>query len=101
MPSFEAVIPNFDHRICMRHLYANFQNEGHKGLLLKDKLWKVAAAYTMHEFQREMELKNMSGPAHDYLEKVDPLLYYTIPQTLKTICMSTTVLKCTRELMTQ
>jgi hypothetical protein len=48
IPSFEVVIPNADHRICVRHLYANFRNEGYKGLLLKDKLWKVAFAYTVH-----------------------------------------------------
>jgi hypothetical protein len=73
MPSLKAIVPNSDHRICMRHLYINFRNEGHKGLLLRDKLWKPVAAYTMHEFEREMaQLKNMSEPAHAYLEKVDP-----------------------------
>lgn len=73
IPSFEAVVPNADHRICLRHLYANFRNEGHKGLLLKDKLWKIASTYTVHGFLREMEeLKQMSIPAHAYLEKVDP-----------------------------
>ena len=57
----------------MRHLYVNFRNEGHKGLLLKDKLWKVVAAYIVREFQREIEeLKNMSNPPPTYLEKVDP-----------------------------
>jgi hypothetical protein len=50
IPSFEAVIPNADHRICVRHLYADFRNESHKGLLLKDKLWNATSAYTMHGF---------------------------------------------------
>jgi len=67
------VIPNAPHRICVRHLYANFKGEGHKGLLLKDKLWKAAAAYTVHGFQREMEaLKKLSPTAHAYLENIDP-----------------------------
>jgi hypothetical protein len=36
-------------------------------------LWKATATYTVHEFEREMaQLKNMSEPAHAYLEKVDP-----------------------------
>jgi hypothetical protein len=73
IPSFEVVITNADHRICVRHLYANFRNEGYKGLLLKDKLWKAASTYIVHGFRREMEeLKKMRQPAHAYLEKVDP-----------------------------
>jgi hypothetical protein len=72
IPSFKVVVPNFDHRICIRHLYANFRSEGHKGVLLKNKLWKATAAYIIHEFQREMEeLKMMNELAHDYLVKVN------------------------------
>jgi hypothetical protein len=44
------VCPNAEHRICVRHLYANFRNEGHRGVLLKDMLWRAASAYTQHEF---------------------------------------------------
>jgi hypothetical protein len=47
------MIPSAPHRICVRHLYANFRGEGHKGLMLKDKLWKATAAYTLHGFQSE------------------------------------------------
>lgn len=62
------------HRIaCVRHLYANFRGEGHKSLLLKDKLWKAATTYQVHGFQREMEaFKKLSPTAHTYLEKSDP-----------------------------
>jgi hypothetical protein len=46
-----------------------------KGLLLKDKLWKAASAYTVHGFLREMEKlkkkEKKNQPAHAYLEKVD------------------------------
>jgi hypothetical protein len=44
------VCPNAEHRICVRHLYANFRNDGHRGVLLKDLLWRVAASYTQNEF---------------------------------------------------
>jgi hypothetical protein len=57
----------------MRHLYANFRDDGHKGLVLKDKLWKAAAAYSFVGYQREMEaLKKLNPAAHAYLEKIDP-----------------------------
>jgi hypothetical protein len=70
------VLPNAPHRICMRHMYANFRGDGHKGLVLKDKLWKAAAAYTINGFNREMaELKKLSPAAHDYVEKIDPHIW--------------------------
>jgi len=40
--------------------------------VLKDKLWKAVAAYTVNGFNREMEeLKKLSPAAHDYVEKID------------------------------
>jgi hypothetical protein len=46
-------------------MYTNFRGDGHKGLVLKDKLWKEAAAYTVNGFNREMmELKKLSLAAH-------------------------------------
>ena len=61
-----------DHRYCVRHLYANNRDSGHRGLALKDKLWVVAAAYTEIDFHKEMdELKNISEHAYNYLSKID------------------------------
>jgi hypothetical protein len=61
------------HCICLRHLYANFRGDGHKGLVLKDKLWKAASAYNIHGFDREMAaMKRLSPAAHAYLEKINP-----------------------------
>jgi hypothetical protein len=39
-------VSNAEHRICVRHLYANFRIDGHPGVLLKDMLWRAASAYT-------------------------------------------------------
>lgn len=66
------MIPSAPHCIRMRHMYANFRVDGHKGLVLKDKLWKAVAAYTIHGFGKEMEgLKKLSPAAHAYLKKID------------------------------
>jgi hypothetical protein len=35
-----------DHLICVRHLYANFIDERHRGVAMKDKLWATISTYT-------------------------------------------------------
>lgn len=73
MPAFEEVIPNVDHRICVRHLYANFRDiGGHWGVALKEKLWAATSAYIEGDFMSVMdELKNMNSDAFEYLHKID------------------------------
>jgi hypothetical protein len=67
MPAFEDVILMADHRVCVRHLWANFRDEGHRG----DKLWAAACAYTKAEFNAHIqELKRMSPVAFEYLDKI-------------------------------
>jgi hypothetical protein len=42
-------------------------------MVLKDKLWKEAVAYSFVGYQRGMEaLKKLSPAAYAYLEKIDP-----------------------------
>jgi hypothetical protein len=74
MPAFDYVMPTVDHRICVRHLYANYRDiGGHRGIALKEKLWAAASAYTEGDFLRVMgELKRMKSDAHEYLAKIDP-----------------------------
>ncbi|XP_059461824.1 uncharacterized protein LOC132190802 [Corylus avellana] len=75
-PAFDVVLPGGDHRFCVRHLYANYRDSGHRGLALKDKLWAAAVAYTEAEFHKEMdELKHISEDAYNYLSNVDPSLW--------------------------
>jgi hypothetical protein len=46
MSAFQVVMPMADHRICVRHLYANFKDiGGHRGVALKERLWAAAFAY--------------------------------------------------------
>jgi len=73
VPSFDVVAPGADHRICVRHLYVNYKDEGHRGVALKDKLWTTVEAYTEADFHKEIEeLKGISQDAYDYLAKIDP-----------------------------
>ena len=74
MPAFDVVMPMTDHRICVRHLYANFRDIGrHRGLALKEKLWAAASSYTEYEFTAHMEeLKRMDEKAYEFLSEFDP-----------------------------
>jgi hypothetical protein len=65
MPAFDYVMPTVHHRICVRHLYANYRDiGGHRGVALKDKLWAAVSAYTEGDFLRVMgELKRMKSDA--------------------------------------
>ncbi|GMY34069.1 MuDR family transposase [Fagus crenata] len=69
--SFKKVCPEIDHRACVRHIYVNFRDSGHRGKALKNKLWAAASAYTEFEFDAHMaELKKLSPLAYDYLSKI-------------------------------
>ena len=60
-----------DHKACVRHIYANFRDSGHRGKVLKYKLWAAASTYTEFEFDAYMaELKKLSPPAYEYLSKI-------------------------------
>ncbi|XP_059461899.1 uncharacterized protein LOC132190869 [Corylus avellana] len=73
IPALNEVLPMADHRFCVRHLYANFKNEGHKGVAFKEMLWGAASAYTEGEFTAYMEgLRGMNKDAYEYLNRVDP-----------------------------
>ena len=62
-----------DHQFCVRHLYENYRDIGHRGHALKDKLWVAVASYIEAEFHKEMdELKHISQDAYNYLSKINP-----------------------------
>ncbi|KAJ8632911.1 hypothetical protein MRB53_026247 [Persea americana] len=70
--SVQAVFPEAHHRFCVRHMYKNFQKE-HKGLLLRNIFWRAARAYTIYEFNMEMEkLKEHSPQARAWCDAVPP-----------------------------
>ena len=73
MPAFKVVMPLVDHRICVRHLYANFRDIGeHRELILMEQLWAAASSYTEYEFTENLEeLKRINKDACEFFNKVD------------------------------
>ncbi|CAB4306440.1 unnamed protein product [Prunus armeniaca] len=65
--AFDIVVPQAQHRWCVRHMYGNFK-EKYKGKGLKDLLWSAARAPDCHDFEVEMnKLKEMDGDAYNWL----------------------------------
>ncbi|XP_023890868.1 uncharacterized protein LOC112002940 [Quercus suber] len=59
-------------RYCVKHIYNNFKID-HKGLELKDALWRCAAATTVREFERCMQyIKDLDEKAYEYLANIAP-----------------------------
>ena len=46
IPAMQTVLPNTEHRMCVRHLYNNFRGQ-HTGLALKHLLWAAVRATTL------------------------------------------------------
>ncbi|CAL5357054.1 unnamed protein product [Camellia sinensis] len=67
IPALAEVIPNAEHRFCVRHMYNNFQ-DNHKGVLLKDLLWSAAKASYVQQFEFHMqEVKEVDKDAFKWL----------------------------------
>ncbi|XP_075633728.1 uncharacterized protein LOC142606228 [Castanea sativa] len=60
--------PQYEHRICCRHLYNNLRRN-HPGILIREFFWKAAKATYKAEFDRLMdELKGINEDAHGWLQ---------------------------------
>ncbi|CAL9026376.1 unnamed protein product [Prunus brigantina] len=69
--AFDVVVPQAQHRWCVRHMYGNFKDK-FKGKGLKDLLWSAVRASNRYEFEVEMnKLKDMNGAAYDWLMSKD------------------------------
>ena len=60
--------PQYEHRICCRHLYNNLR-KNHHGVLAKELFWKAAKATYKAKFDRLMDgLKGINEDAHSWLQ---------------------------------
>ncbi|XP_050277736.1 uncharacterized protein LOC126719198 [Quercus robur] len=72
IPAIETLFPTVEHRYCVKHIYNNFKVD-HKGLGLKDALWRCAAATTVREFERCMQyIRDLDEKAYEYLANIAP-----------------------------
>ncbi|XP_050240946.1 uncharacterized protein LOC126689809 [Quercus robur] len=70
IPAIETLFPTVEHRYCVKHIYNNFKVD-HKGLELKDALWRCAAATTVREFERCMQyIRDLDEKAYEYLVNI-------------------------------
>ena len=52
--AIQEVIPNVEHRHCVRHLHNNFK-KNHPGEALKERFWTCARSSYMRMFENHME----------------------------------------------
>ena len=73
IPVMETLFPTVKHRYCVKHIYNNFKVD-HKGLKLKDALWRcAAAATTVREFERCMQyIRYLYEKAYKYRANIAP-----------------------------
>nr|XP_027090294.1 uncharacterized protein LOC113711329 [Coffea arabica] len=65
-------LPQAEHSCCVQHLYTNFK-QMHRGLALKERLWRCARASYITQLKIEMEMtKQESKDAYACLDEKDP-----------------------------
>ena len=73
IPAVEPVLPDSQHRFCVRHLWSNFRDAGFKGDVLKNQLWTCARSSTVPRWNHNMDkMKEIDQQAFEWLEKMPP-----------------------------
>ena len=85
IPTIETLFPTVEHRYCVKHIYNNLKVD-HKGLELKDALWRYVAATTVREFERCMQyIRDLDEKAYEYLAKIAPAQWTRSHLTLRVL----------------
>jgi len=70
IPAAQQVFPESEHRLCVRHLYSNFQ-EKFKGEVLKNQLWTCARSSSEDSWKRNMDnMKALDANAYEWVSKM-------------------------------
>lgn len=60
------MLEGVEHRLCLRHLYANFKKKFGGGVLIRDLMMGAAKATYFEAWKEKMEeIKNVDAKAHD------------------------------------
>ncbi|XP_071905949.1 uncharacterized protein [Coffea arabica] len=63
------VLPNYEHRYCVQHLYRNFKKK-HPREALKERFWNIACYTTPEHFNEAMSnLETYDKEAHSWVKK--------------------------------
>ncbi|WOL05719.1 hypothetical protein Cni_G14448 [Canna indica] len=69
VPAIAELLPNAEHRMCARHIYANWGGS-HKGPKIQKQFWIIAKSTTEADFRMNIqELQKMSPHAYEDLPK--------------------------------
>ncbi|XP_071923118.1 uncharacterized protein [Coffea arabica] len=75
-------LPRDEHSCCIQHLYTNFK-QMHRGLALKERLWRCARASYMTQFKTEIEMmKQESKDVYARLDEKDPNTWHVADDSL-------------------
>ncbi|WCJ25162.1 hypothetical protein M5689_007068 [Euphorbia peplus] len=70
--SFKALMPNVEHRFCMKHMYENMKLR-FKGIEYKNLLWDAAGAGTVRLWEYYMgKLRSYDEAAYEWVMQHDP-----------------------------
>jgi len=70
--AIKAFLPQAEHRLCARHVYANLRKT-YKGMQFRKLFWAIAKSTTPEEFENNMKLmRELDSGAWDFLMKKNP-----------------------------
>ena len=65
-------MPNIDHRCCIRHMHANFKNDGPNKKTLNEIMWDTNRAYKKHKHPYCTDsITSTSNNMHEFRSKFD------------------------------
>ena len=71
IPTIEMLFSIVEYRYYVKHIYNNFKVD-HKGLELKDAVWRCAEVTTIREFKRRIwQLKDLDPKAREYPDDIN------------------------------
>ncbi|KAL9663826.1 hypothetical protein QQ045_019218 [Rhodiola kirilowii] len=94
--ALKDLVPEAEHRLCVRHIYANFCKK-FKCKELKDAMWACARASTRGQFIEKMKaLKDLDGAAHSYMERFEYGLWakHAFRNFTKCDCLCSNISEC-------
>lgn len=72
MNAFKNELPEAEHRMCSRHILANWKIDS-KDPELKRLFWQIAGSYTLGDYQEHMDtLKKYCSGVYNSLLKTNP-----------------------------